>query len=124
MTYSKRTTLLVGFFFLVIFGCKSSGGTTSGLPECVLAKIQEIKNEPVQNPPGEVWQWKSGSELYYYFNAPCCDFFSELYDSHCEFVCAPDGGIKGTGDGKCPTFSEKTERVLIFRDERKNIRGK
>lgn len=108
----------------ILFSCKSVESPKPGLPDCVLSKIEEIKKEPVRNPPAEVWQWNTDLGVFYFFNAPCCDFFSELYNSHCEFVCAPGGGIKGTGDGKCPQFSENMERTLIYRDERKNVEGK
>jgi hypothetical protein len=42
-------------------------------------------------------------QYYYLVTPPCCDRFTTLYDAvTCQRVCSPSGGLKGTGDGKCP----------------------
>jgi hypothetical protein len=38
---------------------------------------------------------------YYYVRSPCCDLVNRLYDEQGRYVCAPDGGFAGRGDGKC-----------------------
>jgi hypothetical protein len=45
--------------------------------------------------------------------------FSSLYDAKGNVICAPDGGIIGTGDGGCPDFiSQRTGEKLIWEDPR------
>jgi hypothetical protein len=41
--------------------------------------------------------------------------YNSLYDQDGTFLCSPDGGITGSGDGKCPAFWKKAKRrVLIW----------
>ena len=35
----------------------------------------------------------------------CCKVVDKLVDSKGLLICNPDGGINGTGDGKCKDFS-------------------
>jgi hypothetical protein len=86
---------------------------------CIEIKIREIKRGAVQNPHAEVWEWKVDGKTYYYFTSDCCDQFNYLYDEKCNIVCAPDGGITGQGDGKCPEFSGSIEKKLVWKDNRK-----
>jgi hypothetical protein len=110
--------LLILFAALAIFSCRSSLNLSKNVPSCVEKKIRAALDEPVQNPPLEVWEWKAAGSTYYYFTAPCCDQFNMLYDASCNYVCAPDGGFTGRGDGKCPEFESEPEKTLIWKDER------
>ena len=92
--------------------------TAVEIPACMEWKIRDIRKADVQNPPAEVWKWEDAGKTYYYSTADCCDQFSSLYDTHCDVVCAPDGGLTGTGDGNCPTFSEDKKMTLIWKDNR------
>jgi hypothetical protein len=40
--------------------------------------------------------------VYYYAGSGCCDQLNAVYDAEGEYVCAPDGGFTGRGDGRCP----------------------
>jgi len=40
-------------------------------------------------------------KTYYYVRSPCCDLVNRLYDEQGRYVCGPDGGFTGGGDGKC-----------------------
>jgi hypothetical protein len=43
-----------------------------------------------------------------------------VYDRNCNYVCAPDGGYTGKGDGKCKDFDSLAKEVrLIWKDDRK-----
>jgi len=42
--------------------------------------------------------------IYYYLRSPCCDAPNFLYDQNGKYVCAPDGGLSGLGDGRCPNL--------------------
>jgi hypothetical protein len=88
-------------------------------PSCIQQKITAILAEPVRNPPARVLRFTYNSDTVFYFPAYCCDHYSELYDSDCNLICHPDGGITGRGDGLCPTFwSTATDSVEIWRDNR------
>ncbi|MBK9731894.1 MAG: hypothetical protein IPO83_11520 [Chitinophagaceae bacterium] len=88
-------------------------------PKCVQKLIKQYKSKPKQDPPTTIYEYEYKGAKVYYVTAPCCDQMSTLYDSKCNVICQPDGGITGTGDGKCPDFNkEKTNEVLIWKDER------
>jgi len=89
-------------------------------PDCVNQLVVEIKAAEVTNPPKKVFSLSFKGKTYYYVTAECCDFFTELYDQDCNLVCAPDGGITGGGDRKCPAGFEinELEKELIFEDNR------
>ncbi len=88
------------------------------VPKCIENRIKDIIKAPVTNPPAKVVKWVDGADTYYYFTSDCCDAFNYLYDTDCNVVCAPDGGITGGGDGNCPAFSSGLEKTLIWEDDR------
>ncbi|CAF4247670.1 unnamed protein product, partial [Rotaria sordida] len=45
--------------------------------------------------------------MVYLGTSNCCDQFDPLYDGECNYICAPSGGIRGDGDGKCTDFHAK-----------------
>jgi len=73
----------------------------------VALKITELAAAPVSNPPAAIIQKTWGDAIYYYIPPKCCDQFSALFDHTGQFVCSPDGGFAGVGDGQCPTFVQK-----------------
>ena len=103
---------------IVIFTSCKKLDLAVDVPGCVEKKIKEIKDEPVRNPPAEVWQWKADGKTYYYITSDCCDQYNYLYNDNCDMVCAPDGGFTGGGDGNCPNFSASIEKVLVWKDSR------
>ncbi len=109
---------LIVFILMIAMACKSSK-TKDPYPQCISDKIENIKNQPVQNPPIEVYKWDVNDGVFYYFTAACCDQFSFVYDSNCKLICAPSGGLTGRGDGNCPEFGSDIKRTLIWKDERK-----
>ena len=112
------TTIAGIFIFTITISSCVKLNLAKEAPNCIENKIREIQKEEVQNPPAEVWEWKADGKIYYYFNSACCDRFSKLYDDKCILLCAPDGGITGKGDGKCPEFTGEIEKTLIWKDER------
>ena len=91
----------------------------SDTPLGIKNKIRAIKSEDVWNPPATIWQYEYNGEIVYYIPARCCDFYSELYDQHCNLICHPDGGMSGNGDGICTYFFDtRTNEKLIWRDDR------
>ncbi|MBS1742291.1 MAG: hypothetical protein JST81_04590 [Bacteroidetes bacterium] len=76
--------------------------------------------EEKQNPPRKIIRYEYEGKTVYYVTPPCCDFFSDLYDSTCVLIGHPDGGFTGKGDGKLSDFNEKKKReVLVWEDRRK-----
>ncbi len=107
--------LITGLFYLNT-ACKK---TEYVLPDCIAYKIEQIKQEPVRNPPASVWMYIHMGRVYYYIPPFCCDQYSILMDENCRIICAPGGGITGHGSGNCPGFVSKLSKgILIWRDER------
>ena len=89
-------------------------------PACIIKLIDSLKQEPLQNPPRKVYSYRYNGNKVFYVTAPCCDFFSDLYDSNCKIIAHPDGGFTGRGDGKAPNFEKlKTDEKLLWEDKRK-----
>ena len=117
----RKITILIFFVFIgitVAFTSCEKLDLAVDVPGCVKKQIKQIKNDPVRNPPAEVWQWKVDGKTYYYITSDCCDQYNYLYDDECDQVCAPDGGFSGTGDGNCLNFSGSIEKVLVWKDSR------
>jgi hypothetical protein len=112
----KKLIFYAAALTLFVFtGCRNE----NALPDCVGHKIQEIMQEPPRNPPAEIWQYKFEGKKVYYIPPYCCDAYSELLDENCRVICAPDGGITGRGDGRCPDFySKRKNGILIWQDKR------
>ena len=87
------------------------------VPACIQAMIAKYQNRPVQNPSASFYEYDYKGQKVYYMKPPCCDQFGKLYDANCNFLCSPDGGITGKGDGKCTDFfSERKNEKLIWNE--------
>lgn len=116
--YLQPYFLVIALFFLSA-GCEKIV-LPEGTPAFVKTQIRGILEQPVRNPPAQVYEWKHNDTRFYYFSAYCCDVWSALYDANGTLVCHPDGGITGNGDGNCPDFSSGTlTKTLIWEDGRK-----
>ena len=95
-------------------------GNDQSLPACIQKMIEQYKTEEKQNPPRQIYSYLYKGKTVYYVTPPCCDFFSDLYDSSCVLIGHPDGGFTGKGDGKTSDFKDtRTNEKLIWKDERK-----
>ena len=118
------------FITIVLFACSSSRKAVSNagdptakdsleIPVCIKSMIDGYRSEDKQNPPRKIYSYQYHGQTVYYVTAPCCDFFSDLYDSSCVILGHPDGGFTGKGDGKLPDFKEaKSNEILIWKDDR------
>lgn len=113
----KTIPYLLVLISLFSFACKKVK-LEKKVPACIEKKINKIARNKVQNPPAQVWEWNVDGNTYYYFTSSCCDQYNTLYDKDCNYVCAPDGGFTGTGDGNCPTFTGNIEKTLVWKDSR------
>lgn len=104
---------------LLFFTHQCEEDVMKGTPPCVREKISEIAREDVRNPPAKVYSYRYEGRTVYFIPSRCCDIPSELYDENCNLLCAPDGGITGSGDGKCADFfSTRTDEHLLWEDTR------
>ena len=95
------------------------GKNKKSIPSCVQQKIEAIQAETKWNPPAEVNEYRYEGKQVYLFTSNCCDQYNSLYDSDCNNICSPSGGLTGNGDGKCNDFLEKAKHIkLIWKDTR------
>lgn len=112
-----------GLFICLVLGsmfvsCERIPG--NGLPACITQRIQQIKTQPVWNPPATINEYEYNGQTVYLISSPCCDRPDTLVYKNCDFICSPGGGFTGKGDGKCPDFSEKAKLVrVVWKDERR-----
>lgn len=109
--------ILIGLIFLNT-SCEKSNLNIDA-PNCIENEIKKIKIEEVRNPPAEVWKWEVDGLTYYYITSDCCDQYNYLYNNNCDIICAPDGGLIGSGDGNCPNFMEPIKKTLLWKDNRR-----
>lgn len=89
------------------------------LPSCLQQLSTRYTQEVRMNPPRKIYSYRYKDSLVYYVTAPCCDFFSDLYNTNCELIAHPDGGITGKGDGRLSDFHAlKTAEKLLWEDKR------
>jgi len=90
------------------------------VPVCINEMIEKFKVEEKQNPPRKIIHYTYKDKTVFYVTAPCCDFFTDLYDENCNLLGHPDGGITGKGDGKFPDFEKnRSNERVIWEDTRK-----
>ncbi len=104
------------------FETNNNNNTSAKKRSWVEKTIDSLKNQALQYPPAEIWQYIYNDDTVYYFSPPCCDQFSSVYNTKGMLICHPDGGFTGKGDGLCPDFRIKSRHeTLVFKDERKKI---
>jgi hypothetical protein len=109
--------LTIAILSVAMAGCSPSNSRDN--PRWVDQLISRYQEAPVGNPPQSIWRYEYKGQNVYYVPAQCCDKFSELYDAGGNMICAPDGGLTGKGDGKCPDFlSSRKNEALVWKDTR------
>jgi hypothetical protein len=107
---------------LIVLGLAACGAQPAQQPQvpaAVSAIIEDLKNQPVANPPAYVASYEYSGQVVYYVPPRCCDIFGNLYDGQGQLICHPDGGIAGHGDGRCPDFlSQRKNETILWRDTR------
>jgi Tol biopolymer transport system component len=112
-----KVSCLVLALILLSVACSSS--TELENPPWVWKLIVQFQLQPVGNPPQSIWRYEWEGRTVYYIPPQCCDVFSSLYDAEGTLICAPNGGIDGRGDGRCPNFlTERTNERLVWEDIR------
>jgi hypothetical protein len=114
----KKIIILSAILLLLLIGCNHIF-TPNGSPKWVQNLIANYEKDTIGNPPRSIWEYDYNGQTVYYIPAQCCDQFSTLYDASGKVICAPDGGITGRGDGKCPGFmQERKNEKFIWEDSR------
>jgi Domain of unknown function (DUF6970) len=113
-----KKLLLLTIVVVPLYGC--TGTTTQNSnPDWVNRMIADFQSKPVGNPPHSIYSYEYKGDVVYYVPPQCCDQYSVLYDSKGNVLCAPDGGLTGRGDGRCPDFQQSAKnKQLIWRDNR------
>ena len=92
---------------------------TTARPAWLKARITAVLAERKRNPLTHIYRYQYGGQTVYYITAPCCDQYSEVFDTKGNLVCHPDGGMTGKGDGKCADFEKnKSNEKLVWQDPR------
>lgn len=100
-----------------VIGCDPTG--SEGRPKFVEELVTQFESGPKTNPPGSIWRYDYKGRVVFYVPPSCCDVPSALYDSDGNFVCSPDGGLAGDGDGRCADFFQaRTEETRVWLDRR------
>ncbi|MEP6615000.1 MAG: hypothetical protein ABJA57_00405 [Ginsengibacter sp.] len=113
MNRSAMILLLVSF----LFSCAAhrTGAGMRMLPSCLDAKIKTMAMDPSQGLPQSVTRYSYKQEAVYYMVSACCDKYNIVYDSACNIIGYPDGGLTGRGDGKMTDFRvEATEGKVVW----------
>jgi hypothetical protein len=87
--------------------------------EWVKVLIGNFETQPVANPPLSIASYEYKGEVVYFVPQRCCDTWSDLYRADGTTLCHPDGGLTGSGDGRCPDFFvERKSAQIIWQDPR------
>ena len=117
-----KKLLLVLTVLLIVFSSfqKSQKKKIQPLPVAIQQLIKQYTSEAKANPPRTIYSYTYKDKTVYYVTAPCCDFFTDLYDSKGKLIGHPDGGFTGRGDGNFADFSEKKKNEkMVWADKRK-----
>ncbi len=97
----------------------SSNTANQSMLVCVQKKIDSIKVQPKWNPPAQVDEYLYKGKTVYLFSADCCDQYTTVTDANCNIICAPSGGLTGSGDGNCDDFNTAAKHIrLVWKDKR------
>jgi Domain of unknown function (DUF6970) len=89
-------------------------------PAWLTTLIQQLETQPVANPPAFVARYEYKGDTVYFVPQRCCDVMSVVYRSDGSVMCRADGGLAGTGDGRCPDFfAERRNERIIWQDPRR-----
>jgi hypothetical protein len=118
----KRLLLILSILLVVLSSFQKNKKRKSqpALPVAIQQLIKQYADDTKANPPRTIYSYTYNNHTVYYVTAPCCDFFTDLYDSTGKLMGHPDGGFTGRGDGNFADFKEKKKNEkIIWTDKRK-----
>jgi hypothetical protein len=99
---------------LIFIALLSSLSAMTEVPECLQEMIHPIPDGPVWYQYTRIDNYMYQGKMVYLATSRCCDRFNPLYDEECNYICAPSGGFRGSGDGKCKDFNETATPLGIL----------
>jgi hypothetical protein len=105
----------------LLAACASSGTAPAAdqHPTWLKALIVALERRPPGHPPWVVSRYRYQGQVVYHLPPPCCDAPGALYDAAGRYLCAPDGGFLGIGEGRCRDFqTRRTDGQLVWHDSR------
>jgi len=113
----RRWPITIPAWLVAVAACYPA--TDEDWPPFIDQLITQLETEAKKNPPASIWRYDYKGLLVFYIPPSCCDVPGELYTGDGDLICAPDGGIGGDGDGRCPDFfSVRTAELLVWTDRR------
>ncbi len=96
-------------FVIFLVGCNEE------LPQHIADMIEQYESSP-GTAPNEIWRYRFEGRTVYYVPPMPYDIPGKLVSEDGDFICSPDGGLTGRGDGKCPTFfEERSDGRIVWR---------
>lgn len=109
---AKNMIKIITFIAVVfLFACSANKKAADSieLPACFKSKIDSMATNPNAGTPESITCYNYRGQIVYYMKAPCCDKYNIAFDSNCNVLGYPDGGITGKGDGKMPDFFKEVK---------------
>jgi len=114
-----KALLYIALAALALTSCRKEK-LPDGTPSCIEQRVEQMRDQQLQNPPMRVVEYEYMGNTVYYIPASdaCCDLKSELWDRECSLLCNPDEGLNN-GTDSCPDFHAlRTAGVVIWQDPR------
>lgn len=93
---------------------KNGAGSVGNAPSCLRKLIDRIENKQYENPPIQIDEYNYKGQRVFLYTADCCDQYNVAYDENCNAICAPSGGLTGSGDRKCIDFKDSAKLVRMI----------
>lgn len=98
-----RWCALALFVCCLVVASPGCGGQQD-VPECIQRIIDGEQDGYFVIAPVFVAAYQYREQLVFYFSNDCCDISNPVLDENCDYICSPDGGRSGGGDGQCLDF--------------------
>lgn len=95
---------------VVLAACTGAAAKQTSSRSIGPAAWGELQGAVLKASRSPVSRHRIDGEFYYFLPGPCCDQSNALYDGQGNYVCDPNGGFAGQGDGRCPQLRQKFSR--------------
>ena len=121
MTALRKQLVLLAFLMSVACATNPvAPNSVNSVPAWLTTLTRDVEAQPVANPPVFIASYDYKGQNVYFLPQRCCDVMGVLYRADGSVKCRPDGGLTGTGDGRCTDFFvERQNERIIWRDARR-----